>query len=538
MSRIEKACAVSEEVRCEVVTLYNGGEYNLYRYRRYDDVRLVFAPEFAIAFFGGDPDNFDFPRYDLDMSFLRIYQGGKPADTAANYLRFSRQGVKEGDLVFTSGHPGSSSRRMPTSMLKFERDTQLPTMLMWMSEARGILDQFQLLSPEHKRISGPLLFRYENSIKARRGMREALVKPKFFGALIAREVALRRKVEADPELKKIYGGAWDALKPAVESYKTLWLRHALLEQRAGTSSDLLTIARDLVRLSVELDKPNEKRLREYTDAALPGLKARLFSSAPIYDDLEITTLAFWLAKVRADLGADDPFVKRVLARASPREVATALVKGTRLKDIAQRQALFKGGAEAIGASADPLIRFAREVDLDAREVRRIYEAEVEGPVERNKELIAKAYFAVFGKTTYPDATDTLRLSYGTVRGWTKNGKAVRPLTVLGGAFERATGREPFELPKTWIAAKPKLDLATPFNLTTDNDILGGNSGSPLIDKNGEAVGLVFDGNLDSLAGDYGYEESNNRCVVLHTAAILEALDKIYGAKRVVEELRP
>jgi hypothetical protein len=533
--RIEKECATSDDLRCDVVSLYHGGRYNLYIYQRYQDVRLVFAPEFAAAFFGGDPDNFMFPRYDLDVSFLRVYQNGKPLD-AKNYFKWSPSGAKEGELTFVAGHPWGTDRLLTVAELEFQRDIALPTRIQRLSELRGLLTEFQTRGAEEKRISGRRLFSIENSLKAIRGNVAALQDPGVFGAKVADERELRSNVDADPALKLAYGSAWDAIALAEKRYRDLVKAYQMLEVGYGFSSELFDQARRLLRASEELPKPNEKRLPEYADANIPALRQKILSPAPIYDELEITLLTYSLTKLREELGPDDPVVKKVLGKESPHEVALRVVKGTRLKDVKERKALYDGGEKAIAASKDPMIELARLVDPDARAVRKTVEDEVEAVSKKNHEFIAKARFAIYGTSVYPDATASLRLSFGTVRGWDEAGKPVPPITTFAGAFERATGREPFALPASWLAKKSKLDLSTPLNFCTTNDIIGGNSGSPVIDKEARIVGLVFDGNIHSLGGDYYYDPKDNRMVAVHSAGILEALDKIYGAGRIVDEL--
>jgi hypothetical protein len=535
LSKIEKACATSDDVRCDVVTLYHGGKFHLYKYKRFQDVRLVFAPEFAIAFFGGDPDNFMFPRYDLDVSFLRIYDHDKPA-TMPHYFEWSKTGVKPGDLTFVSGHPGSTSRLLTVAQLELQRDVVLPNILMRYSELRGALTEFQSRGKEQKRVSSELLFGIENSIKALKGEREALIDPAFFGQKVAEEKALRAGVEANTAEREAVG-AWDAIAKAEKLYATIYDRYQFVERRAGFRGDLAHIAWGLVRAGDELQKPNEERLRELADSRLPGVKADLFSTAPIDDEFEAFQLGTSLTKLREVLGPDDPFVKKVLGKASPKELAASLVKGTKLKDVKVRKALFDGGKAAIDASKDPLIAFFRAIDPDARAIRKKYEDGVESVEKKNGELIAKAQFAVYGTSRYPDATFTLRLSYGSVKGWNEAGRDVSPITTLGGAFERATGKDPFALPKSWIDQKSKLNLATPFDFCSTNDIIGGNSGSPVVDKDARIVGLIFDGNIHSLGGDFGYEPATNRAVAVHSAALVEALDKVYGASRLLGELK-
>jgi V8-like Glu-specific endopeptidase len=535
-SKIEKECAKSDDLRCDVVTLYRGGRYHLYQYQRYQDVRLAFAPEFASAFFGGDPDNFNFPRYDLDVTFLRVYKEGKPL-SGGHYFKWSPAGAKEGDLTFVAGHPHQTSRGITISEFEFLRDVQLPTKLMRLSEWRGLLTEFQTKGPEQKRIAGSRLFGVENSLKGTKGRVEALRDPEVFGKKLAEEKELKAKVLADPAMKETYGGAWDAIAEAQKKLRNIESRYAMLERGEGFWSDLFDQARRLLRASTEFGKPNEQRLREYVDSKKPAITQKVTSIAPIYDELEILTLSAALTGMRAELGPDDVFVRKVLGKDTPRELATRLVKGSKLRDPKVRKALFEGGESALNASKDPMIEFARLVDPDARGVRKTYEDDVESVVKKNAELIAKARFQVYGTSVYPDATGTLRLSFGQVRGWDEGGKKITPVTTLGGAFDRATGKDPFALPKSWIDNKAKLDLSTPFNFSTTNDIIGGNSGSPVIDREGQIVGLIFDGNIHSLGGDYAYDGKDNRAVSVHSAALLETLGNIYNASRIVDEIK-
>jgi len=535
MSRIEKECATSDANRCEVVSLYHGGLYHLYKYRRFQDVRLVFAPEAAIAHFGGDPDNFMFPRYSLDVSFLRIYDEGAPASTA-HYLRWSPSGAKEGDLTFVSGNPGSTSRLYTVAELEYERDVAVPRRLLRLAEMRGMYTQFQERGPEQKRISMSSLLGVENSVKGLKGRHEALLDRALFASKVAAERALRARVEADSSLKKSCGGAWDAIAGAVEEKRKIQRRYDAVESRGNLGSTLMGFARTLVRLAGELPKPNEKRLREYADSNLPAVRQKLFSAAPIYDELEILKLAFALTKLREDLGPDDPLVKKVLGKESPRDLAGALVRGTRLKDVAVRRQMFEDGKVAVEASDDPMIRLSLLIDPDARDVRKKYEDEIESVLKKNGERIARAEFEIHGSGTYPDATFTLRLSYGQVKGFEQDGKQVTPVTTLAGLFDRNTGREPFLLPASWLSARGSLAMDTPMNFCTDNDIIGGNSGSPVLDREGRVTGLIFDGNIQSLGGNYWFDESVNRAVAVHSAVLMMALDKVYNAGRIRDEI--
>jgi hypothetical protein len=537
MAHITKACQTDDSLRCDVVTLYQGGRYDLYTYKRYQDVRLVMAPEEAIAFFGGDPDNFMFPRYDLDVSFVRVYEKDAPARTP-HFLAWSADGTRDGDLTFVSGHPGGTQRLLTVAELEYQRDSALPERLIDLAEYRGLLTEYARRGVEQARHSRGLLFGVENSLKALRGRREAIEDKAFFATKVAAETAFRAELAKDAARAKALP-AFDAIAAATTRLKAQAKRYAY--QGGGAfAGRLFRIARGLVRAGDERPKANEKRLPEFGDAALPALTQGLFSPAPIYDELEIFQLTWSLTKLRERLGPDDPYVKKVLGLESPGALATRLVKGTRLQDVAVRKRLWSGGKAAVAEAAreDPFLALAIEVDEDGRAIRKKVEDEIESVQKKNAEVLARARFAVYGTSTYPDATFTLRLSYGRVTGWPEAGAMVAPVTTLAGAFERHTGRDPFALPKSWLDARARLDLKTPFNVVTTNDIIGGNSGSPLVNKAGEVVGLVFDGNIWSLGGEFGFDEATNRTVSVESTAIIEALQKIYGAQRIVAELRP
>ncbi len=536
MSRIENECSgKKEDIRCDVVTLYFGGKYHLYKYQRYQDVRLVFAPEIAIANFGGDPDNFMFPRYDLDMALLRAYDKDAPLKTG-QFFKWSSSGAVPGELTFVSGHPGRSERLLTIPELEFQRDVYLPYRIFYLSEFRGLITEFQTRGAEQKRFSMATLLEIENSLKAFKGRLEALQDKTFFTEKVADENLLRRKINSNPVLKRQYGNAWAEIAKAEASYKDILKDYQFIERDRGFSSTLYSHAKTLVRAVTELTKPNDKRFREYIDANMPVVKQELFSTAPIYDEFEELTLTFSLTKLREALGVDSPFIKKLFGSKAPEEIAKALIQGTKLKDVKFREALFAGGPEALQKSDDPMLQFAREVDVTAREIRRTYEDTIEASLKKNGELVAKAFFAINGTDTYPDATSTLRLTYGKVVGYVEKGDVVKPITVFRGMFDRHTGRDPFALPESWLKAKSTLDLNTPMNFCTTNDIIGGNSGSPVFDKNAEIIGLIFDGNIQSLGGDYGFDESVNRAVAVHSAAILTGLKKIYNAERIVTEL--
>ncbi|NOZ00878.1 MAG: S46 family peptidase, partial [Deltaproteobacteria bacterium] len=532
MTRIEEECAAKGKWRCDVVTLYHGGRYDLYRYRRYQDVRLVFAPEFQVSFFGGDPDNFTFPRYDLDVSFLRVYEDGRPAKTRQHF-RFSPKGAHEGELVFVTGHPGRTMRLYTYAQLEFLRDVLLPMKIRLLAEIRGILTEFSRRGAEAARIARGDLFFIENSFKAYKGMWDSLVDPVLMKLKKADERRIRARVDADPKLKESYGGAWDAIAAAQKKFRSILKRHYLLEGRGSGFSRLFAIARTLVRAQVEMKKPDDKRLREFTEAGLPTLKQRLFSTAPIYPALEEVETIFWLTKLREFLGPDDPVVRKILGSQSPASLAKALVSGSKLADVSLRKRLWKDG---VGASKDPMILLARRFDQEARAVRKLYEDDVEAVETRNAELIARARFAVDGMGAYPDATFTLRLTWGSVEGYDEFGRHVNPVTVLRGLFERATGSYPYKLPSRWLDAKGRLDLDTPTNFASSCDIVGGNSGSPVINRDGDVVGLIFDGNIQSLGGAFWFDPRVNRAVAVETPFILEALRKVYDARSLVKEL--
>ena len=536
-SKIEAECVGTDKARtrCDVVELYHGGVYSLYRYHRYQDARLVFAPEESIAFFGGDPDNFNFPRYDLDLGLLRAYEDGKPAKVK-DFFPFSANGAEPGEMTMILGHPGRTNRLLTVAQLDRTRDVDLIPRLLRLSEMRGMLNQYATSSAEAARISKTDRFGVENSLKALGGQLEALLDPAIFALKRQQEAELRAFVAASPERQAAQGAAWDEIAAAQQRYRQFETPYKYIEGSGGFSGDYFRMARMLVRGAAERAKPNGERLREYTDAALPSVTQRLFSSAPIYPELESVMLGYSLTKLRAVLGADDAFVQQVLGRDAPELLAQRLVAGTRLGDPAVRKALWDGGQAAIDASTDPMIALARKVDPAARELRKRYESEVEAVEQKNTEHLARARLDKYGTRVYPDATFTLRLSYGEVKGWDQNGTAVPPFTTIAGAFKRATDHDPFKLPASWIAAQPKLNGEQRFNFVSDNDIIGGNSGSPVINRKAEVVGLVFDGNIRSLGGAFWFDGAHNRAVSVHSGAILETLRKVYGAQRVADEI--
>ena len=537
LSRLEKECEEESDGRlvCEAVTLYRGGQYFIYKYKRYDDVRLVFVPESAIAAFGGDPDNFNFPRWCLDMAFLRAYENGAPARTP-NYLRWRPDGAEADEPVFVTGHPGSTDRLMTVAELKYTRDVVLPHWLMRYGELRGRLIQFAKTGNEAHRITQTPLLSYENAIKVRRNHLRALLDDSLIARKQTQEHQLREAVAADAEMRQAYGSAWDEIAEALTRYQTFREDHLFIEEQVGFNSGLFGYARTLVRAAAERQKPNEDRFREYRDTALPRMKQVTLAARPIYPALEELTLSFSLDKLREFLGPDSRHVKDVLGSKSPDALAAQLVLGSRLGDANVREALWKGSQQAIDVSDDPMIELALQLEPEARALRKRYEEEVEAPIELASEKIAAARFAIQGTSRYPDATFTLRVTYGSVQGWVEQGEPVAPFTTLRRAFGRATGKEPFRIPDSWIAVQDQLDMDTRFNLVTTTDITGGNSGSPLIDRDGNLVGLVFDGNIHSIAGDYWFDEAKNRTVAVHPAVMLAVLEVVYGADQLLFEL--
>ncbi|HKS67393.1 MAG TPA: S46 family peptidase [Candidatus Acidoferrales bacterium] len=532
-AELQQSCASDPAQLCQVVSLYDGGIYDLYRYKKYTDVRLVFAPEMSVAQFGGDPDNFNFPRYDFDMGLLRVYEDGHPAATP-DYLKWSAGGSKPGDLVFVSGNPGGTSRELTTAQLAFERDTALPSAIPAISEYRGLLEQFITESPERAREAAADLDFDANSYKVIFGREQALLDPQFFDIKVREEQKLAQAAAADPKLAADKS-AWDDIA------RIQTTRAQLFDQQYSTAlfrrSDLFSYAVALVRAAEERTKPNNQRLPEYTDQALAGIQQQISAPVPVYKDLEELQLAWAFSLTRRNLGVDDPFVRKMLGKESPEQLAQRLVSGTHLDDPSVREALYKGGETAVEGSTDPLIVFVRSIDPDLLAQRKEYEARVEAPTRAAAEKIAKARFAIYGASVYPDATFTLRLSYGVVKGFTDaRGKSVEPYTTIGGLFDRATGAPPFDLPESWLSAKSRLNLETPMNLCTTNDIIGGNSGSPLINKDGEIVGLIFDGNIFSIGGDYAYDAAKNRAVAVDSRALLTGLSQVYHLTRIVNEI--
>ncbi len=535
IARIEKESLDATRLRSDVVPLYDGGEYWLYRYRKYTDIRLVFAPERRIAFFGGDPDNFTFPRHDLDLALFRVYDDDKPIASPA-FLKWNPKGAADGDLVFISGHPGSTDRLRTLAQLEFLRDYQNPAQLEVLRRFLAVARLYSATGKEQAREAENLIFGVENALKAETGEYDGLKDPHLLAKKASEEEAFRKLVAADPAWQKAYGDAWDAIAGA---QKLQAERFKQQTYRTYFGYELPDVAGTIVRYVTETKKPDGERLEEFHEAGLESLRFQLLSPAPVYPGLEVALLGDSLRLSLEKLGPGDPFVRTALGGKTPEQVAREVIEGTRLGDPAERKRLLEGGEAAVAASTDPLIVFARRLDAIRRETRKWYEDTIQSVERASGEKIGKARFAAYGKSAYPDATFTLRLSYGTVKGYPMNGTIAPSKTTFYGLYDRAASfdfKEPFDLPARWLEGKGKLDLATPFDFVSTGDIIGGNSGSPVIDRAGELVGLIFDGNIESLVGRFVFDDTTNRAVAVHTAAMTDALRKLYDADAIVAEL--
>jgi hypothetical protein len=531
MARIEEESLKESGLRSDVVTLYGGGQYHLYRYKKYTDVRLVFAPEAAIAFFGGDPDNFEYPRYDLDVCLFRVYENDEPAKIE-HYLKWSKNGAGDGDLVFVSGNPGRTQRIFTSAALTFQRDKRMPYLLDFLRRKEVALQQFGYNGQEAERRAHDELFGVQNSRKAYTGMLLGLQDPKFMEQKRASEESFLSKVKASEQLAG-HAEAWKKIEETTEK------RARLQGQTAAFDSQLFEIAQTIVFMATEDQKPSPERLREYRDSNRESLLQQLFSPAPIYDDLEKAKLGDSLARFAELRGGDHPLVQKALDGKAPFERAAELISGSELANVDYRKELSKASPEELAKSEDPMIRLARAMEPEARRLRKATD-ELDEIERQAYAQITAARFALEGESNYPDATFTLRLAFGVVKGYVENGEPIAPWTTMGGAFEtekRHGAEEPWQLPKSWHEHKDDLDLSTPFNFVCTADIIGGNSGSPVVNREGEFVGIIFDGNIQSLTADYAYSDEMGRAVSVHSSAIREALDKIYGAERIVKELQ-
>ena len=535
MSQIEKTCTAETGHRCDVVTLYSGGVYNLYEYKKYTDVRLVFAPETDIAQFGGDPDNFTYPRYDLDFAFFRAYENGKPAEVK-EWLRWSREGVKDGELTFVSGNPGATGRLATYAELEFSRDFSYPLIFDRLGSVIAALEAYSAQSAENKRVAKEELWSMQNSYKAYTGFLVGLRDPALMKEKREQETKLRATIAQDPVQRKEFGAVWDDVAAAYGQYRAFYAQQWLLERAPSAGSELFGIARAVLRYAQETRKPNGERLREFAESNLPAIEQEMYSTEPLFDSLEIAVLANYFTFLRGRLGADDPIVKEVLNGQTPEQAATGYVTTSKLKDVAERKRLAKD-LDAAMASGDGMIRLARMLDGPARRYRKEYEDKVEAVLTASKAKLAQARFAAYGASEYPDATFTLRLTFGPVLGYKDAaGHAVPYTTTFDGMYKHATGVDPFKLPQRWLDAKPALDLSTPLNFVTTTDTHGGNSGSPTVDEKNEVIGILFDGNIESLPNRFVFTDAIARSVHVASQGIVEALRKVYKADRVVKEL--
>lgn len=536
IAEIEKESLEKTGLRSDVVTLWQGGAYHLYRFKRYTDVRLVFAPESQIAFYGGDPDNFEFPRFDLDICLFRAYENGQPAKVK-NFLKFSPTGAKDGELVFVSGHPGRTSRLLTVAELEYLRDQGLPNRLNSLKRHEVLLESWSARSEENARRAKEDLFGIKNARKAIDGRLAGLLDPELMGAKVRAEAEFKARLQSAGGHENALA-AYDRIASATKTIAAQAMRQNLLEGAQGFSAESFGLARTLLRAGDERSKPNGERLREFGDSGKASLEFSLFSEKPIHSDLEILTLSDSLTFFASQLGGTDPLVAKVLAGKSPRDRAAELVNKTRVRDVAFRKKLYEGGAAAVSAAADPMIELARAIDSEARALRKVSEEQSEVK-QQAQAAIARARNALLGTAGYPDATFTLRLSFGVIKGYDEDGRKIPATTTLEGLYGRAremNNRPPFDLPPLWAKRKSRLNLQTPYNFVSTCDIIGGNSGSPVVNRAGEFVGIIFDGNLQSLPWDYAFSERQGRATSVHSAAIFEALSKVYGVKALVREL--
>ena len=529
IAQIEKeGCPDDKTTQCEVVTLFGGGQYKLYTFRKYSDVRLAWAPQFQAAFFGGDPDNFNYPRYALDAAFLRAYENGKPVQVKS-FLKWNPRAPQVGEATFVVGNPGSTQRLFTSEQIAFQREVSLPLTITTLSELRGRLISAMDANPQQKREGADDLFGIENSLKVYIGRQKALNDPVFVKMLADAEADLKARTQGKPEISD----PWSDVAKAVAAYRNIYLPWRYITPN-GT---LMGYAQTIVQGAAERTKPNSERLPGFSQSNLPLTEKTLLDAAPVYPWLEQIDLAWSLSKAREYLGADDADTRLLLGKESPEALAERLVGGTTLADPAARKALWEGGQQAVEASTDPLIVYARSLDARQRELKKMVDERYAGPLAGAGAKLADARFAAYGDKVYPDATFSLRISYGKVHGWTERGQEVAPVTTMGGAFDRATGAQPYDLASGFTAAAARIDKATPFDFVTTNDIIGGNSGSPVVDRAGSVIGAAFDGNIHSIGGNYGYQSEVNRTVVVSTAAIQQALEVIYPAPALVRELK-
>lgn len=535
-TELEKACTAASGNRCDAVTLYSGGQYALYEYKKYTDIRLVFAPEYSVAAFGGDPDNFTYPRYCLDFALFRAYENGKPVEPK-HWLRWSKQGAKENELIFVPGNPGSTGRLDTYAQLEYQRDTQIPNSLAFLDDIIARLQVYAKKDAEAKRLADAELQVYQNSFKAYSGFLRGLKDPKLMQQKQSDEAKLRKAIADDPAKQAQYGRTWDEIARILETWRTQMPAFYALE-RMPSNSTPLHLALQILRYANERTKPDNQRLREYVTPATPALEQELYSAAPISPDLEKVKLASIFRGMRDRLGADHPVMRIILDNGSrtPEQAAAFYIDGTKVPDIELRRKLSADAATA-NASTDPMMVLARAIDGPARQLRERFENEVESVLVANASKIAQARLAAYGDSEYPDATFTLRVTFGTSKGYKNDkGEDVPWTTLTGGIYKRATGVEPFALPKSWLNAKSRINPKVPFNYVSTTDTHGGNSGSPTVNAKNEIVGILFDGNIEGLPNRYIFTDSQARSVHVASQGIVEALRSVYKANRVLKEL--
>lgn len=531
MSKLEKACTKKTGMRCDVVTLYHGGKYMLYRYKRYTDIRVVFAPEFPIAFFGGNQENFTFPRYDLDVAFLRAYENNKPVQTGA-FLHLSPNGPGKGDLVFVVGNPGRTGRLLTVEQLKTVGRYSYPFILKVFKIKDKILNLYAAKGAQEARRSQETRFYSENSIKAITGF-VASLKHKW---LWNKKQAMEKELKAKFSQSESGRNPWQMISQAQSVMRRIYKEYYLLERGYEYFGHLHGLARGIVRYVVETAKPNARRLRRYRDSNLPSVRMGLMAKLPIYMDYEILGMRTGLEVISDLLGKDSKIARALLQGKSADSRANEVISGTKVGDLAFRKRLMQMTPTEIKSCKDPLIRFVLLEDRFARKVLKEYQDRVEGPQKDGMQIIARIRFKTYGDSIYPDATFTPRIAFGAVKGYKEGRTFIEPFTKIAGLYKKAGSRYPYKLPQKWVLAKSKIDMNTPMNFCSTNDIIGGNSGSPVIDTEGRAVGLIFDGNIESLGNRFVYSEKTARAVSVDTAAILEALKKVYNAPALVWEL--
>lgn len=526
MSAVIAECLAGEETKtCRVVRYFNDAVFRLQSFKVYRDVRMVFAPEFQSALFGGDPDNFDFPRFGFDMALLRLYEDGLPAP-AEGWLSWRNDAPRDGEALIIAGYPGFTFRHFTVSQIRSMRDGYLPWFMTNLSELRGRLIQFSDQRAGSKPLPSSLIYEVENSLKKARGQFEALADADNMAIKENNEIELRNTISVNPELSKAVGSAFEEIAAGEVVYRQIYWQESLRYDL--TPSVLWRNARELVAAIRQMAKPADQRDSYYIDENLPTIEQSLFTEIIIDAEVERLALAFGLSKLREYLGTDHSLVRNILGKESPESLARRVVNQTKLGDSNERKKIFRSGLTGLESSEDPLLRIAALVDDAYKALDKRYMDEVDAPQVLAHQRIAVARNFGSRAGQYPDADSSLRLSYGRISGWTdRDGSSVDSCTLVKDLAQRATDHPPYQLPRSWRQSMAKLDMEQPFNCATTHDMIGGNSGSPVIDGNGEIVGLVFDGNFPSLGGTYVYEANRNRAIMLSGRLIQDALRVVY-----------